>query len=140
MKNILRVFSFLFVLALLPITGVAWSDTSTQVGKTAVTVQANGSDTQWIFGHFRNEAIGLADYAATFNQTAYQDGLTIEKRCNALLESARSTIGRTSATFRGLNEVKCLSIEGVSAPGLEMIIYPQTTYDFRFSIRFIPQP
>lgn len=139
MKNSLFTTLFLTVLFLIPNGAFAEIDHVTQVGNTVVEIQATGSDTEWIPFYHMGEAKELAKFVDSFNEIAYREDLSATEKENALLEAAQKAFDQRSDTFKGLYCVKFSPVIGSENPALKLLIYPQTSFGYRFEISLTPQ-
>ena len=139
MKNSLFTALFLTALFLVPNAALAMFDQSTQIDKTIVLIQANGSDTEWISAADKNEVEALAAFADTYNKIVSKNNLTPEQLRQELTAAANAAINQRSTTFKGLYDVELSSVIGSSIPELKMNVYPQTNFGYSFQVTFTPQ-
>lgn len=139
MKNLLLAGLFLAALAIVPNVASAGIDQATQVGRTLVQIDVNGSDTEWIPGHQINEVKKLAKFVDSYNKIVYRDDLSAVEKEAALTEAALNAFNQRSTTFKGLYCIKFSTAQGAKSPTLTMFIYPQTSFGYRFEISFTPQ-
>lgn len=127
------------MLAIAPNVAFASLDYTTQIEKTIVRIQAQGSDTEWISSSNNDEAKELAKFVESFNDIAYREDLSSLEKENALTEAAQKAFDQRSKTFKGIYCVKFSPVIGSESPALSMFIYPQTQFGYNFEISFTPQ-
>ena len=118
----------------------AWQDQVSQVGKSTVKILSVGSDTHWISFIHRSEAIKLGDFVETYNTIAYKQGPSQDELCQELKQAAVVAIEQREKTFYGMYDVECTQGKSGLATGLEMDIWPQTFYGYRFKLTFEQTP
>lgn len=117
-----------------------WQDQIKQIGKSTVKILSVGSDTQWISNVDRIEAIKLGEFVETYNTIAYKQGISQDKLCQELKDAAVVATEQRIKTFYGMYDTKCIVKETGAAPTLEINIWPQTYWGYRFKLIFEQTP
>ena len=117
-----------------------WDDQIMQVKKTTVKILSVGSDTHWISSWHMDEAIKLGEFVEKYNSVAYKQGPSQDALCQELKKAAVVAIEQREKTFYGLYDVTCKPDRTGLAPRLEMDIWPQTFYGYRFKLTFEQTP